>query len=224
MREGAKKRLAGLTVVVVLAVIFVPMWFEDEVTEPLIPMPEPMPEPLSQAPSFDDRVRAESFTTPSDPVPLEPEPNLSATTELSEPEPPGEPEPPAAMLPDGEEESEPLTPPGVLGATAAAPRQTPPPVAAPAARQTSPDLAPPSPPPGGSWVTQVASFGATDPAERLANKLRADGFPAFVEAAEVRGRTFYRVRVGPAANRAEAEGTAARLRQSFSDALIQRYP
>ena len=48
---------------------------------------------------------------------------------------------------------------------------------------------------------------------------------AFVEQAEVRGKLFYRVRVGPEVDRAGAERTAARLRdQQKLDTLIQNYP
>jgi DedD protein len=56
-------------------------------------------------------------------------------------------------------------------------------------------------------------------------KLRKAGFSAFVEQAEVRGKLFYRVRVGPEVDRAGAERTAARLRdQQKLDTLIQNYP
>jgi DedD protein len=59
----------------------------------------------------------------------------------------------------------------------------------------------------------------------MQDKLRKAGYSAFVEQAEVRGKLFYRVRVGPEVDRANAERTAARLReQQKLDTLIQNYP
>ncbi|MFD2112848.1 SPOR domain-containing protein [Thiorhodococcus fuscus] len=76
-----------------------------------------------------------------------------------------------------------------------------------------------------SWVVQVASLGSIEKANGLASKLKNSGFSAFVEKAEVRGKIYYRVRVGPELDRANAERTAAMLRQQQKlDTLIQRYP
>ena len=75
-----------------------------------------------------------------------------------------------------------------------------------------------------TWVVQVASLGSSQTAAELEKKLRDDGFSAFVEKAEVRGKTYYRVRVGPNADRASAEQTAGRLRQKQKvEPLVQRY-
>ncbi|MBK1640303.1 hypothetical protein CKO12_00080 [Chromatium okenii] len=74
-----------------------------------------------------------------------------------------------------------------------------------------------------SWVIQVASLGNAETAANLQNKLKKAGFTAFVEKAEVRGKYYYRVRVGPQKNRAAAERLAARLRQQQKlDTLIHR--
>ncbi|WP_295400803.1 SPOR domain-containing protein [uncultured Thiocystis sp.] len=76
-----------------------------------------------------------------------------------------------------------------------------------------------------SWIVQVASVGTAQGAAELERKLRNAGFPAFVEKAEVRGKLYYRVRVGPELDRANAERAATRLRQQQKlDTLIQRYP
>ncbi|WP_246237560.1 SPOR domain-containing protein [Caldichromatium japonicum] len=59
----------------------------------------------------------------------------------------------------------------------------------------------------------------------MADRLKQSGFSAFVEQAEVSGKTYYRVRVGPDSDRAAAERTAAQLREQHKlDTLIQRYP
>lgn len=76
-----------------------------------------------------------------------------------------------------------------------------------------------------SWVIQVASVATREGAGELESKLRAGGFSAFVEKAEVNGKIYYRVRVGPEVDRARAEQTAASLRTRFKlDTLIKNYP
>jgi DedD protein len=76
-----------------------------------------------------------------------------------------------------------------------------------------------------SWVIQVASLNTPESAAELEGKLRAGGFPAFVEKAEVNGRLYYRVRVGPELDRSRAEQTAARLRERHKlDTFIKNYP
>jgi DedD protein len=61
------------------------------------------------------------------------------------------------------------------------------------------------------WAVQVGSFGSRDNAEKLRGQLSADGFPVFLMRVESGGRTFHRVRVGPYADRADAEAAAGRL-------------
>jgi DedD protein len=75
-----------------------------------------------------------------------------------------------------------------------------------------------------SYVTQVASLGTAASAQELAAKLQDEGYSAFVESAEVGGRTYFRVRVGPEADRSSAEKTAAKLRRTYKDPFVQRYP
>ncbi|NCC38907.1 MAG: SPOR domain-containing protein [Gammaproteobacteria bacterium] len=237
MREGAKKRLTGLFVIVVLAVIFVPMLFEDKAREPTAPSPiTALP-----VPGLDDRYRTESFMIPVEPEQPGVPPDLleDAAPEASLQDAP------TAGLGIVEEALEPVfessvdgplpvpqTPPARTTAQAPATqapatqaRATPAPAATrprptpvPVARQT-----PPADEAGRTWIVQVASLGSVESAERLVARLRGEGFPAFVETAQVRGRTYYRVRVGPETDREKVEIALARLRQSFGDALIQRY-
>lgn len=73
-------------------------------------------------------------------------------------------------------------------------------------------------------MVQVSSLGSPEAAGKLADKLKQAGYSAFVERAEVGGKTYYRVRVGPDIDRANAERTAEMLRkQQKLDTLIQRY-
>ena len=205
MQEGAKKRLVGAVVIVSLAVIFVPMFFEEEPVTALPPLPTVVPE----EPVVDDDFRSESFLTPADSGIggfaqeswVEPGDTAVSVEEVSEPvyeAPAGEP------VADSEEVR---------------------PSAPPAA-----DRIPVAPPPMArddgmpSYVTQVASLGTAASAEELAGKLRGEGYSAFVEPAEVGGRTYYRVRVGPEVDRARADKTAAELGRKYKGPFVQRYP
>lgn len=62
-----------------------------------------------------------------------------------------------------------------------------------------------------SWAVQVGSFGSEANAIGLRDKLRGKGFPAYVDAIDGKARTFYRVRIGPMIQRAEAEQLQSRL-------------
>lgn len=48
-----------------------------------------------------------------------------------------------------------------------------------------------------AWIIQVGSFSSRQNAEGLVNKLQKKRFPAFLEQTDVKGKTLYRVRVGP---------------------------
>ncbi|HSO84262.1 SPOR domain-containing protein [Thiocapsa sp.] len=210
MQEGAKKRLVGAIVIVSLAVIFVPMLFEEEAVTDLPALPAVIPE----QPVVDERFRSESFLTPAD----------SGVGGLPEEEWID----PATLALPAAEEIEPVYEGGFdepAGDSASAP-----PVAAPSTAPAATTRVPEAPPPMArddgmpSYVTQVASLGTSASAQELAAKLQNEGYSAFVESAEVGGRTYYRVRVGPEADRSSAEKTAAKLRQKYKDPFVQRYP
>jgi len=91
---------------------------------------------------------------------------------------------------------------------AEAPAQTqiavaPPPqrVAAPAAQAAN-----------GDWIVQLGSFGEEGNARRLAERARTFGHVAEVSSYRSNGKTLYRVRVGPATTRAQADAKASALR------------
>jgi DedD protein len=218
MREGAKQRLVGVAVIVALAVIFVPMLFEEAPLERAQTEPGAIP----KAPPFEPDLKSEVFLGPGE----------SGVGGFD----------PAAMT---ESKALPLPPPGdrdaasvagvsVEGMDEAEPEPEPEPhPAAGSGRASAPPSASvlePAPPRGArdgmpSWVVQVASLGSPEAAQAMQDKLRKAGFSAFVEQADVRGKRFYRVRVGPEVDRANAERTASRLReQQKLDTLIQNYP
>lgn len=62
------------------------------------------------------------------------------------------------------------------------------------------------------WVVQVGSFAEQANALELRQRLRDDGYRAFVEKVELSGTARYRVRVGPEIVRDSAQTLRARLR------------
>jgi DedD protein len=70
----------------------------------------------------------------------------------------------------------------------------------------------------------VASLTERAKADAMAGNLKSKGFPAFVEEAEVNGRTYYRVRVGPRKERKDIDALAASVRDKTGQSgQIQRY-
>jgi cell division septation protein DedD len=59
---------------------------------------------------------------------------------------------------------------------------------------------------------QVGAFGSADTARRLVQDLGGAGYRAFVSPVNRGGKTLYRVRVGPAGDRAGAEQLVPRLK------------
>ena len=59
---------------------------------------------------------------------------------------------------------------------------------------------------------QVGAFGSTAAAGKVVNELGSAGFRAYVSPVQRGGKTLYRVRVGPEADRSRADATAAALK------------
>ncbi len=74
----------------------------------------------------------------------------------------------------------------------------------------------------GGWHVQVGSFSSRDHADRLARQLKSKGFSASVSQSVTRGRTWYRVRVGPERNRTAALAMASRLHAAGVTAVVQQ--
>lgn len=210
MREGAKKRLIGALVIVTLAVIFVPMWFEPESSLDTLP---PIQESMSRAPSFDPKVQTEVFLRPEDSgVGRLDDSQLTVSEPLALP---------AAGVP-GSGDAATTTPRSVGTKTEAGTAKSSTKAETTANAVVSPRAANDGMP---SWVIQVASVATPEGAADLERKLRAGGFTAFVEKATVNGKVYYRVRVGPELDRSRAEQTAARLRERHKvNTLITNYP
>jgi DedD protein len=98
--------------------------------------------------------------------------------------------------------------------------QTPPPrpVASEPAVPTSPTRA------ASGWAVQVGSYSSEATAERLMNEWRAKGLDAFVMPVKSGGKTLYRVRIGPTADRAGAEAALKVVKPSVPAAAVVAHP
>lgn len=75
-----------------------------------------------------------------------------------------------------------------------------------------------------AWVLQAGSFGELESAEGLMQQLRDSGFKAFVKSAEIDSKTFYRVYVGPKADKRRAVAEKEKIDSNFStDAIVLQY-
>ena len=75
-----------------------------------------------------------------------------------------------------------------------------------------------------AWVLQAGSFEEKSKAESLMQQLRDSGAKAFVKTATIEDKTFYRVYVGPKADKRRAIAEKARIDSNFStDAIVLQY-
>jgi len=148
-------------------------------------------------------------------------------------------QPPVALPPVADDRAQPgeaaapaaqAAPESAAPATAVAPRSEPlkPPVpsqpvpaqsAPTSAATTAPSQAPP-PAARGSFAVQLGTFGNRENADRLVREMNAKGFAAFVAPYTKENHELYRVRVGPARDRAAAEALAAQLRRTGQSGSI----
>ncbi len=175
MNEQVKQRLVGAVVLVSLAVIFIPMLLDGGDDSSMSRYGSNIP----PKPDFD----FEPLEIPLqsiEPVAVD-RPRVIDKPEPAEAEPPK----PAVTKPVQSK-----------------------PVEAPKTVTTKPTTSTAKPAATGdpvTWVVQVGSFSQSDNALALRDKLRKNGFTAFVEKYRDKGKTSYRVRVGPELKRETAE-------------------
>jgi DedD protein len=76
-----------------------------------------------------------------------------------------------------------------------------------------------------AWVVQLGSFSSKVNADKLKLSLRKSGFPAFVEPLTQKGKTSYRVRVGPEILRADADALLKKIKAKMKlDGIVLSYP
>ena len=76
-----------------------------------------------------------------------------------------------------------------------------------------------------SWMIQAGSFSSQDNADKVLDQLRQAGYDTHLEAAQVKSKTVYRVRVGPEIDRNKADEIASAIsKKFFLSAKVIRYP
>lgn len=76
-----------------------------------------------------------------------------------------------------------------------------------------------------AWVVQLGNFSSKVNADKLNLKLKKSGFPAFVEPLTKKGKTSYRVRVGPEILRADADALLKKIKAKMKlDGMVLNYP
>lgn len=148
--------------------------------------------PAPATPSASTPSAATSPSASSNPVRSE---SLPPSTPTATATPAAKPEPPKPAPKPETPKPEPKPKPE---ATASKPATAPTTPAAPAAS-------------GVGFAVQLGAFGQASDANALRDKVRAAGFSAFVEQVRTEKGTLHRVRVGPVANRADAEQLKAQV-------------
>ena len=110
----------------------------------------------------------------------------------------------------------------------------PPVAAAPKPEQPKPEPAKPEPAKptpsvpaaaGTGFAVQLGAFGKAEDANALRDKVRAAGFSAFVEQVSTDKGALHRVRVGPVANRSDAEQLRAQVASKFGiSGMVRPHP
>ncbi len=246
LRKRARRRLVGAIVLVLVAVIFLPMIFDD-------------PKPDTETHEIDIHLFPKDaitgippLTAPSDHV------SKNAASEYIDPMEFAQESPSAfSDIPQSFEQGESL----IQGAESAAPKRhipipgikpryeraqaaptttiqnapivrqqpaaetTPPPVSPPAATASPPATAVSSERPapvqqGGAYVVQLGAFSDQTKAQQHQSMLISKGFNAFTETLTINGNVMTRVRIGPFANRALAQGELDKLRRLGQDGVV----
>lgn len=205
MEERLKQRLVGAIVLVSLAVVFVPMLLDTppEVGEgpSLTPIPE---RPRNQ------------FQSGSIPLDGPETPRLDAEVEREHKRYASSADAASRREPSGE-----ATP-----ASARGPAQAPDPAPGSGSSSARSGAASPEREPGGSpgkklaaasggWAVQLGSFLESKNAIALRDRLRAGGYPAFIESGASAQGAISRVFVGPVDDRGRAKDSAAKLQREM---------
>ena len=186
MDEVLKARLIGAAVLVAIAVLLIPELLSGRKTV------EPVAEEAGPRGSRTFTIELGGGAGQS---------VRTATTVTTAPEPlPSAPTPSVTVAAPVAEPATPVEP-------APSPAEV---AAAPVEREPVPP--PASAPSRGGWAVQVGVFGSADTAAKLVSDLSGAGYRAFVSPVARGGKTLHRVRVGPEAEKVDAEQLAGRLK------------
>jgi DedD protein len=180
-----KQRLVGATVIVALGVIFVPMLLERGADDSRVSVRmEIPPKPdLSIRDKLDDppEIKPIEILEPIDKAIEAARPSVSATK--PKPRPDSSVTKPIPQISSG----------------------------SPPVKETEKPQAKPNKTPAGQWLVQVGSFSREDNARLLRDKLKNSGYAAYLESAKSDVGPVYRVRIGPATSRTDAEKLVSKL-------------
>lgn len=208
MERRLKERLIGASVLVMLAVIFIPMVLDDsEQVETRITGSNIPPRPEDDFSSRIVPLPGGDFARPA---------NAPASSAASAALPP-------AIEPQAEAKAEtPAEAVSTVPPVASAAQDTAQPAPAAAART---DGARPDRVGLTAWVVQLGSFSSAENANGLNARLRAAGYASFVETLQQGAEPTYRVRVGPELLRSEAQVLRDRISAELElDGIVVGYP
>ncbi|MBD3640622.1 MAG: SPOR domain-containing protein [Marinobacter sp.] len=212
--DGLKQRIIGALVLVSLAVIFVPMIFDEphsERTSTPIQIPEEPPFPEVNAPSEEipepPVYEIEESGAPETASPAEPTQDSVATGE----------EQSAAyrMIEDEESASQPAPEDNSDSSTASAGTEPKPDDTADS-QAGEPENAEYTRSLEGAWVVQLGSFGNPDNARRLRDQVREKGYGSHLQELTRGDAVLTRVFSGPFASKSEAEAAKRVLDDAFN--------
>jgi DedD protein len=202
MDPALKQRLLGAVVLIALAIIFVPMLFSgsapkpDSATVNLEIPPVPAREFETRVLSVDAASKDASPTPAQQTVVREP----VATVDTKVP-------PRVEAMPD---QVEAASKPPVAVVAEPTPNAEPSKPASSAQLEAGKGA-------DGRYLVHLGVYAASGNASDLVAELKKKGFPAFAETVDFKGKPAQRVRVGPFADRAEAEAARIRIKQVRSD-------
>lgn len=221
MERQVKERLVGAAVLVAAAIILVP--------EMLSGPEKPASVSGAENPAGSVKTYSIDLQQPAGPmasVTAEPPPVSEETPTASSAERD------AASSADDESTAEPFQAPVAAENPESAKPNTPsvveqpaekrPPAAVPPATEKTIDKAVEKKPASssGGWAIQVGSFTTQEKAKSVSQGLEKRGFSTFVRTATVNGKVWYRVRVGPMAERSAAESMLAKVKASQPSASV----
>ncbi|NPU93369.1 MAG: hypothetical protein HPY82_15775 [Gammaproteobacteria bacterium] len=228
MEQNLKQRLVGALVLISLAVIFLPLVFDGQqqridTTQYAIPEQPALTlkavdiEPLEQQ-------AAQELAVVNAVTQQKQEQEEQAATQM-----PADANPAAnstASVPATQQQS----PVAATSAPATPSTQATSPVATYIEQEKKIDQALQTAPPGqtvdlaDAWIIQVGAFSSQPNADGLRDKLKANGYPAFVKPVKVAAGSLFKVYVGPEIRRQRADQQKLELEQKFQlKALILKY-
>lgn len=193
LRARARHRLIGAAVLVGLGVVAFPLVFETQ--------PRPVPMDLPIVIPAQDAAPAVRITAPALPASL---PD-GAQAEAAEPTGPVEADP-AALAPPPQPASKPKSAPAVVNKPADKPLELSAPKAVEKAVEKGAEKA--------RFVVQVGAYADKASAQVARNKLEAKGLKTYAQVAQTKDGDRIRVRLGPFADRAEADKAAAQAKSA----------